>query len=204
MQNQETTKNENLVQITSDLRKEAAVNTPPPPVLSEEEQTWNALCLGTRDYVKKNGFTDVCLGLSGGIDSAIVAAIACDAIGPEHVHAIMMPSRFSSTHSVSDAQALINNLKCNQMNIPIEPAHDAFLNMTEEYFADLPKGITEENIQSRIRGTLLMALSNKFGWLVLTTGNKSELAVGYSTLYGDTAGAFSCLLYTSPSPRDRG
>ena len=193
VQNQETTKNENLVQITSDLRKEAAVNTPPPPVLSEEEQTWNALCLGTRDYVKKNGFTDVCLGLSGGIDSAIVAAIACDAIGPEHVHAIMMPSRFSSTHSVSDAQALINNLKCNQMNIPIEPAHDAFLNMTEEYFADLPKGITEENIQSRIRGTLLMALSNKFGWLVLTTGNKSELAVGYSTLYGDTAGAFSVI-----------
>ena len=193
VQNQETTKNENLVQITSDLRKEAAVNTPPPPVLSEEEQTWNALCLGTRDYVKKNGFTDVCLGLSGGIDSAIVAAIACDAIGPEHVHAIMMPSRFSSTHSVSDAQALINNLKCHQMNIPIGPAHDAFLNMTEDYFAGFPEGITEENIQSRIRGTLLMALSNKFGWLVLTTGNKSELAVGYSTLYGDTAGAFSVI-----------
>ena len=193
VQNQETTKNENLVQITSDLRKEAAVNTPPPPVLSEEEQTWNALCLGTRDYVKKNGFTDVCLGLSGGIDSAIVAAIACDAIGPEHVHAIMMPSRFSSTHSVSDAQALVNNLKCHQMNIPIGPAHDAFLNMTEDYFAGFPEGITEENIQSRIRGTLLMALSNKFGWLVLTTGNKSELAVGYSTLYGDTAGAFSVI-----------
>ena len=193
MQNQKTTKNGNLVQITSDLKKEAAVNTPPPPVLTEEEQTWNALCLGTRDYVKKNGFTDVCLGLSGGIDSAIVAAIACDAIGPEHVHAIMMPSRFSSTHSVSDAQALINNLKCHQMNIPIGPAHDAFLNMTEDYFAGFPEGITEENIQSRIRGTLLMALSNKFGWLVLTTGNKSELAVGYSTLYGDTAGAFSVI-----------
>jgi len=193
VQDQGTAKNENLVQISSDLKKKAAVNTSPPPVLMEEEQVWNALCLGTRDYVKKNGFTDVCLGLSGGIDSAIVAAIACDAIGPEHVHAIMMPSRFSSTHSVSDAQALIDNLNCHQMNIPIEPAHEAFLNMTEDYFADLPEGIAEENIQSRIRGTLLMALSNKFGWLVLTTGNKSELAVGYSTLYGDTAGAFSVI-----------
>ena len=193
MQNREATKTDNLVQITSDLRTEAAANTPPPPVLTEEEQIWNALCLGTRDYVKKNGFTDVCLGLSGGIDSAIVAAIACDAIGPEHVHAIMMPSRFSSTHSVSDAQALIDNLKCHQMNISIEPAHKAFLNMTEDYFAGLSEGVAEENIQSRIRGTLLMALSNKFGWLVLTTGNKSELAVGYSTLYGDTAGAFSVI-----------
>ena len=193
VQDQGTAKNENLVQISSDLKKKAAVNTSPPPVLMEEEQVWNALCLGTRDYVKKNGFTDVCLGLSGGIDSAIVAAIACDAIGPEHVHAIMMPSRFSSTHSVSDAQALIDNLNCHQMNIPIEPAHEAFLNMTEDHFADLPEGIAEENIQSRIRGTLLMALSNKFGWLVLTTGNKSELAVGYSTLYGDTAGAFSVI-----------
>ena len=193
VQDQGTAKNENLIQISSDLKKKAAVNTSPPPVLMEEEQVWNALCLGTRDYVKKNGFTDVCLGLSGGIDSAIVAAIACDAIGPEHVHAIMMPSRFSSTHSVSDAQALIDNLNCHQMNIPIEPAHEAFLNMTEDYFADLPEGIAEENIQSRIRGTLLMALSNKFGWLVLTTGNKSELAVGYSTLYGDTAGAFSVI-----------
>ena len=153
------------------MRTEAAVNTPPPLVLTNEEQIWNALCLGTRDYVKKNGFTDVCLGLSGGIDSAIVAAIACDAIGPEHVHAIMMPSRFSSTHSVSDAQALIDNLKCHQMNISIEPAHEAFLNMTEDYFAGLSEGVAEENIQSRIR-TLLMALSNKFGWLVLTTGNK--------------------------------
>ncbi len=193
VQNREATKTDNLVQITSDLRTEAAANTPPPPVLTEEEQIWNALCLGTRDYVKKNGFTDVCLGLSGGIDSAIVAAIACDAIGPEHVHAIMMPSRFSSTHSVSDAQALIDNLKCHQMNISIEPAHEAFLNMTEDYFAGLSEGVAEENIQSRIRGTLLMALSNKFGWLVLTTGNKSELAVGYSTLYGDTAGAFSVI-----------
>ncbi|MEC7578861.1 MAG: NAD+ synthase, partial [Actinomycetota bacterium] len=193
VQNQASTKTNNLVQITSVSRTEAAVNTPPPLVLTEEEQIWNALCLGTRDYVKKNGFTDVCLGLSGGIDSAIVAAIACDAIGPEHVHAIMMPSRFSSTHSVSDAQALIQNLKCHQMNIPIEPAHKAFLDMTEDYFAGLSEGVAEENIQSRIRGTLLMTLSNKFGWLVLTTGNKSELAVGYSTLYGDTAGAFSVI-----------
>ncbi len=193
VQSQASTKTDNLVQITSDLRTEAAVNTPPPLVLTNEEQIWNALCLGTRDYVKKNGFTDVCLGLSGGIDSAIVAAIACDAIGPEHVHAIMMPSRFSSTHSVSDAQALIDNLKCHQMNISIEPAHEAFLNMTEDYFAGLSGGVAEENIQSRIRGTLLMALSNKFGWIVLRTGNKSVLAVGYSSLFGDTAGAFSVI-----------
>ena len=169
------------------MRTEAAVNAPPPLVLTNEEQIWNALCLGTRDYVKKNGFTDVCLGLSGGIDSAIVAAIACDAIGPEHVHAIMMPSRFSSTHSVSDAQALIDNLKCHQMNISIEPAHEAFLNMTEDYFAGLSEGVAKK-IFNLSAGTLLMALSNKFGWLVLTTGNKGELAVGYSTLYGDTAG----------------
>ena len=193
VQKRATTNDGNVVQVSSDFRTEKSENTPPPFVLTEEEQIWNALCLGTRDYVKKNGFTDVCLGLSGGIDSALVAAIACDAIGPEHVHAIMMPSRFSSTHSVTDAQALIDNLNCHQMNIPIEPAHAAFLEITEDYFADLPEGIAEENIQSRIRGTLLMALSNKFGWLVLTTGNKSELAVGYSTLYGDTAGAFSVI-----------
>ena len=143
--------------------------------------------------MKKNGFTDVCLGLSGGIDSALVAAIACDAIGPEHVHAILMPSRFSSEHSISDAEDLVKRLNCHQIKVPIEPAHDALLAMGKDHFASSPSGITEENIQSRIRGTMLMAFSNKFGWLVLTTGNKSEIAVGYSTLYGDTAGAFAVI-----------
>ena len=182
-----------LAKVSSDTERDKTTNSQSSSRLTEEEQVWNALCLGTRDYVRKNGFTDVCLGLSGGIDSALVAAIACDALGPEHVHAILMPSRFSSTHSVSDAKALVDNLKCHQMSISIEPAHAAFLDMTKQYFADFPEGITEENVQSRIRGTLLMAVSNKFGWLVLTTGNKSELAVGYSTLYGDTAGAFSVI-----------
>jgi NAD+ synthase (glutamine-hydrolysing) len=188
-----TESDEDLVNVSSNTERKKTKNIHSSSRLTEEEQVWNALCLGTSDYVKKNGFTDVCLGLSGGIDSALVAAIACDALGPEHVHAILMPSRFSSTHSVSDAQALVGNLDCHQMSISIEPAHAALLNMTEHYFADSSEGITEENIQSRIRGTLLMALSNKFGWLVLTTGNKSELAVGYSTLYGDTAGAFSVI-----------
>ena len=156
-------------------------------------QIWEALCLGTRDYLHKNGFSDICLGLSGGIDSAVVAAIACDALGPDHVHAILMPSRYSSDHSLDDAKALVENLGCHHMTIPIEPAHSAFLKMTEEQFSGLAPDLTEENIQSRIRGILLMALSNKFQWLVLTTGNKSELAVGYSTLYGDTAGAFAVI-----------
>ncbi len=180
--------------IISDAKKLRTVDNPlPSPPLQTYEQIWNALCLGTRDYVKKNGFTDVCLGLSGGIDSALVAAIACDAIGPEHVHAVLMPSRFSSEHSISDAEDLVKRLKCDQIKVPIEPAHDALLAMGKDHFASLPSGITEENIQSRIRGTMLMAFSNKFGWLVLTTGNKSEIAVGYSTLYGDTAGAFAVI-----------
>ena len=180
--------------IISDAKKLRTVDNPlPSPPLQTYEQIWNALCLGTRDYVKKNGFTDVCLGLSGGIDSALVAAIACDAIGPEHVHAVLMPSRFSSEHSISDAEDLVKRLNCHQIKVPIEPAHDALLAMGKDHFASLPSGITEENIQSRIRGTMLMAFSNKFGWLVLTTGNKSEIAVGYSTLYGDTAGAFAVI-----------
>ena len=180
--------------IISDAKKLRTVDNPlPSPPLQTYEQIWNALCLGTRDYVKKNGFTDVCLGLSGGIDSALVAAIACDAIGPEHVHAVLMPSRFSSEHSISDAEDLVKRLNCHEIKVPIEPAHDALLAMGKDHFASLPSGITEENIQSRIRGTMLMAFSNKFGWLVLTTGNKSEIAVGYSTLYGDTAGAFAVI-----------
>ncbi len=163
------------------------------PLLDPLEELWQALVLGARDYVWNNGFTDVCFGLSGGIDSAITAAIAADALGPEHVHAVMMPSRYSSEHSVSDSEKLCQNLGIDARTVAIEPAHGAFLDMLAPSFGPGPAGLTEENLQSRIRGVVLMALANKFSWLVLTTGNKSELAVGYSTLYGDTAGAYAVI-----------
>jgi NAD+ synthase (glutamine-hydrolysing) len=169
------------------------VESPMAAVLDPSEELWRALVLGTRDYVHKNGFRDVCLGVSGGIDSSLVATLAVDALGAEHVHAVLMPSRFSSEHSVADAERLCANLGIDSRTIPIEAAHRAFLEMLEPSFGDLASDVTEENIQSRIRGVVLMALANKFGWLVLTTGNKSELAVGYSTLYGDTAGAYACI-----------
>jgi NAD+ synthase (glutamine-hydrolysing) len=151
------------------------------------------LVLATRDYVHKNGFTDICLGLSGGIDSTLTAAIAADGLGPENVHCVLMPSRYSSDHSVTDAEEFAERLGVSHRTIPIEPAHAAFLDMLAASFAGRDEGLTEENLQSRIRGVILMALSNKFGWLVLTTGNKSEAAVGYSTLYGDTAGGYAVI-----------
>jgi NAD+ synthase (glutamine-hydrolysing) len=155
---------------------------------------YDALVLATRDYVTKNGFTDVVFGLSGGIDSSLVALIAADALGPERVHAVSMPSRYSSEGSKTDAEALCEATGIELRTIAIEPAFDAFLELLAPSFDGLPEDLTEENLQPRIRGTLLMALSNKFrGWLVLTTGNKSELAVGYSTLYGDTAGGFAVI-----------
>jgi len=163
------------------------------PLPEPIEQLWGALVLATRDYVHNNGFTDICFGLSGGIDSTLVAAIAAEALGPENVHAVLMPSRFSSDHSVSDAEKLSINLGIDYRTIAIEPGHSAFLDMLAPSFDGLEANVTEENLQSRIRGVLLMALANKFGWLVLTTGNKSETAVGYSTLYGDTAGAYACI-----------
>ena len=156
-------------------------------------EIYGALVLGTRDYVRKNGFTDVVLGLSGGIDSSLVAAIAVDALGAEHVHGVLMPSRYSSDHSITDAQALAENLGIEHRTIVIEPAFTALLDMLGPSFGDRPADITEENLQPRVRGMVLMALSNKFGWLVLTTGNKSEMAVGYTTLYGDMAGGFSVI-----------
>ncbi len=157
------------------------------------DELHDALVLATRDYVRKNGFTDVCLGLSGGIDSTLTAAIAADALGPENVHCVLMPSRYSSDHSVSDAVDFAERLGVSHRTIPIEPAHAAFLDMFAESFAGRDEGLTEENLQSRIRGVILMGLTNKFGWLVVTTGNKSEAAVGYSTLYGDTAGAYAVI-----------
>jgi NAD+ synthase (glutamine-hydrolysing) len=186
-----------VVEISSMPRvTDPADNRRPTPVevLPPVREVYEALVLGTRDYVRKNGFTDVAIGLSGGIDSSLVALIATDALGPEHVHGVLMPSRYSSDHSLTDAEKLCAELGIESRVIPIEPAHAAFLDMLAPSFAGVEPDITEENIQSRIRGVLLMALSNKFpGWMVLTTGNKSEMAVGYSTLYGDTAGGFAVI-----------
>lgn len=163
------------------------------PALSPMAELWSALVLATRDYVHNNGFSDIALGLSGGIDSTLVACIASEALGASHVHAILMPSRFSSDHSIADAEKLSINLGIEHRVVPIEPGHAALLSMLDPSFIGTESDVTEENLQSRIRGVVLMALANKFGWLVLTTGNKSETAVGYSTLYGDTAGAFACI-----------
>lgn len=162
-------------------------------VESGPEEVWRALTLGLRDYVDKNGFGDVGLGLSGGVDSALVAALAVDALGSERVHAVLMPSRYSSDHSIKDAEELASNLAIERRTIPIDKAHVAFEEILAESFDGMEEDLTEENIQSRIRGVLLMALSNKLGWMILTTGNKSESAVGYSTLYGDTAGGLAVI-----------
>ncbi|MGH9048301.1 MAG: NAD+ synthase, partial [Acidimicrobiia bacterium] len=169
--------------------------TPPrlEPLLPPVREVYEALVLGTRDYMTKNGFTDAVIGLSGGIDSALVATIAADALGPDRVLGVLMPSRYSSPGSVGDAEALASNLGIRTLTVPIESAHSAFLDLLAESFAGTEPGTAEENIQARVRGTILMALSNKFGALVLTTGNKSELATGYSTLYGDMAGGFSVI-----------
>lgn len=165
----------------------------PEPRLDRLTEIYEALVLATRDYLHKNGFSEVVIGLSGGIDSTLVAAIAADALGPENCHGVMMPSRFSSDHSVSDAVKLAENLRIDHRRIEIEQAHSAFESLLAPSFAGLESGLAEENIQSRVRGVLLMALSNKLGWMVLTTSNKSESAVGYATLYGDTAGGFAVI-----------
>ena len=163
------------------------------PKLAPTAELYEALVLGTGDYVRKNGFTDVVIGLSGGIDSTIVACIAVDALGADHVHGVSMPSRYSSDGSRTDAADLAQALGIDFRTIAIEPAFSAYLDMTSESFTGKPADLTEENLQSRVRGTTLMALSNKFGWMVLTTGNKSELAVGYFTLYGDSVGGYGVI-----------
>jgi NAD+ synthase (glutamine-hydrolysing) len=156
-------------------------------------EIYDALVLGTHDYILKNGFEKVLIGLSGGIDSAIVAAIAVDALSSSNVVGVTMPSRYSSPGSISDAELLARNLGIKLITIPIEKVFQAYLEMLAESFEGTEPNVTEENIQARIRGNILMALSNKFGWLVLTTGNKSEMATGYTTLYGDMAGGFAVI-----------
>ncbi len=152
-----------------------------------------ALLLGIRDYFNKSGFTKAVVGLSGGIDSAVVAALACEALGPENVLAVLMPSVYSSDHSITDALDLVRNTGCHHEVIPIQPMADTFSQGLHTAFEGLSPDVTEENIQARIRGTLLMAFSNKLGYILLNTSNKSEAAVGYGTLYGDMAGALGVI-----------
>jgi len=168
-------------------RREAAVHRDLVP------EIYDALVLGTRDYVRKNGFRTAVIGLSGGIDSALTACIAVDALGPKHVAGVSMPSGYTAAASREDAEALARNLGIELRTIPVGDVFESYLRALAPSFEGRAPDITEENLQARIRGNYLMALSNKFGWLVLTTGNKSEVSVGYSTLYGDTAGGFSVL-----------
>ena len=163
------------------------------PALERLPEIYQALVLGIRDYIGKNGFGGVVLGLSGGIDSALTLALAVDALGADRVRTVMMPSPYTADISLADAKDMAARLGVKHEVLPIAPCFDAFRGTLANTFAGLPEDLTEENIQARIRGTLLMAISNKTGWLVLTTGNKSELAVGYSTLYGDMAGGFAPL-----------
>jgi NAD+ synthase (glutamine-hydrolysing) len=192
---------------TLDVARAPLISVPPLPArehvptatpqlgepLAAVDEVFHALVLGTRDYVRKNGFKRVVIGLSGGIDSSLVAAVAVEALGRENVTGVTMPSPFSSRGTRDDARRLAKNLGIEFMRLPITPVFKGFLKALAEPFKGLKEDVTEENIQARIRGTLLMALSNKFGWLVLTTGNKSEIAVGYSTLYGDMAGGFAVI-----------
>ena len=178
----------------------SAPRTPMPapmvPRLDPLAERWEALVLATRDYVRKSGFGQVCLGISGGVDSSLVATVAVDALGPANVHGILLPSRYSTDHSLADAAALAANLGIATSTIPIEPAHAALTEMLLPHLADqaIEVGdLTDQNLQARIRGVVWMAMANEHRWLVLTAGNKSEAAVGYSTLYGDTAGAYAVI-----------
>jgi NAD+ synthase (glutamine-hydrolysing) len=163
------------------------------PLVDELEQMRLALELGLGDYVRKNGFRDVVVGVSGGIDSAVTAALAVEALGPEHVHCVSMPSRYSSEATRADARRVAEDLGAHFLELPIGTVVDAYESALAEVFAGREPDLTEENLQARTRGVLLMALSNKFGWLLVATGNKSELSVGYATLYGDMAGGFALL-----------
>ncbi|MFM2036195.1 MAG: hypothetical protein RL459_1460 [Pseudomonadota bacterium] len=177
----------------SGAEQQCVIQGPVTAMASEEEDLWRALVLGVRDYVQKNGFPSVLLGLSGGIDSAVVMAIAVDALGADRVRAVMMPSPYTADISWIDARDMAERMGVRYDEISIVPAFSAFKTLLSADFEGLAEDATEENIQARIRGTLLMALSNKFGSLVLTTGNKSEMSTGYCTLYGDMAGGFAAI-----------
>ena len=179
---------------------EVALNSRPPladqPMsdgMDGPEEVYRALVMGTGDYLRKSGFTKALIGLSGGIDSALTATVAVDALGKDNVVGITMPSRYSSEGSISDSKKLAENLGLDLWEVPIEPAHQAFTDMLAERFKGTEANVAEENVQARVRGNVLMTVSNKFGWIVLTTGNKSEMAMGYATLYGDMAGGFAVL-----------
>ncbi|MEW6053426.1 MAG: NAD+ synthase [Nitrospirota bacterium] len=163
------------------------------PAMEPSEEIYRALILGTSDYVNKNGFTGVVIGLSGGIDSALVASVATDALGRENVMGLFMPSPYTSQESREDVYALCSNLGIKVMEMPIDTILQDYLTSLHTHFSENPGDVTEENLQARIRGNILMAFSNRFGWLVLTTGNKSEMSVGYATLYGDMAGGFAVI-----------
>ncbi len=180
------------IEVSSEYPMVAKPSLPPRQIepLDKIAEIYQALVLGTRDYVRKNGFKKVVIGLSGGVDSTLVAAIAVDALGADNVVGVSMPSRYSSPDSKSDAELLAKNLRIKLKVIPIEKAFSSYLEMLAESFKDTHPDVTEENIQARIRGNILFALSNKFGWLVLSCSNKSETATGYTTLYGDMAGGF--------------
>ncbi|HRZ39764.1 MAG TPA: NAD+ synthase [Candidatus Omnitrophota bacterium] len=173
--------------------KKPGVSAQVRPASEKIERIYQALVLGTRDYVLKNGFKKVVVGLSGGIDSSLVACIAADAIGRENVVGVSMPSQYTSAGTYADARRVAENLKIGFHEIPLNPTFDAYRVALKDVFKGLPEGVAEENLQARIRGNYLMALSNKQGWLVLTTGNKSEMAVGYCTLYGDMSGGFAVI-----------
>ncbi|MEA3336060.1 MAG: NAD+ synthase [Chloroflexota bacterium] len=191
----ENTETSGIATDTAESQTAQPATLPPTitPLLDSREEVYRALVLGTADYLHKNGFNKVVIGLSGGVDSTLVAAIAVDALGPENVTGVSMPSRYSSSHSLEDAETLATNFGFRYMTIPIDDTFQAYLEMLAPSFENSEPDVTEENIQARIRGNILMALSNKFGWLVLTTGNKSEMSVGYATLYGDMAGGYAVI-----------
>ncbi len=185
-----------LREVTIDLDRATAfgeISAPTSETPSDLDCVYRALVTGTRDYVRKTGFEKVAIALSGGIDSTIVAAIAVDALGAENVTGVALPSRYSSEGSVSDAQELASRLGIQLWQLPIEAAHRGIEGLLQPVFENTEPGVAEENTQSRVRGTTMMAIANKFNWLVLTTGNKSEMATGYATIYGDMAGAFAVI-----------
>ncbi len=182
-----------IVKLAGKITKKIQSNNKLSVFYSQYEEIFKALVLGTKDYINKNGFKKVVIGLSGGIDSSLVCLIAKEAVGAKNVTGVLMPSQYSSAGSITDSEALSHNLGIETLTVPIKKLFDQYNKSLSEIFIGTKVGITEENLQPRIRGNILMALSNKFGWLVLTTANKSETSVGYSTLYGDMAGGFAVI-----------